>query len=221
MEMPNTEIKKIVKSTLRVEVVDRIRRMIIENQLKPGERIVETRLAKELGVSQSPIREAIRELEMMGLVENIPYKGCLVKEIGPKDIADSYEVRAALEMLSVRNATLKMAENDFLVLEVLLANMQQAARKQEKSVFSRLDIEFHKKIIELADNSLLEKMWETVSLGQWTHVTTNLSTLSLEELAQRHETVLAIMRRRDPDGASVAMQMHITELMENVIAKIG
>lgn len=217
----NTRINKIVKSTLRVEVVDRIRKMIIENQIKPGERIVETRLAKDLGVSQSPIREAIRELEMMGLVENIPYKGCIVKKLGTREIINSYQVRSALEMLSVRQAIVKMDETNYRELEMLLAKMQQAARKNDKSLFSSFDIQFHRKIIEVADNALLEKMWEAVSLGQWTHVTTSLSVISLDQLAKRHEIVLETIRKRDADGASRAMQQHISELMDHVVTQIG
>lgn len=217
----NTRINKIVKSTLRVEVVDRIRKMIIENQIKPGERIVETRLAKDLGVSQSPIREAIRELEMMGLVENIPYKGCIVKKLGTREIINSYQVRSALEMLSVRQAIVKMDETNYRELETLLDKMQQAARKNDKTLFSSFDIQFHRKIIEVADNALLEKMWEAVSLGQWTHVTTSFSAISLDELAKRHEIVLETIRKRDADGASLAMQQHISELMDHVVTQIG
>ena len=74
---------------------------ILSGELAPGERIVETRWARELGVSQSPIREAIRELELIGLVENIPYKGCIVRKLTSKDIVDTYKIRIALETMAV------------------------------------------------------------------------------------------------------------------------
>lgn len=81
-------VSKIVKSTLSVEVAGRIRQMIFNNELKPGERVIEIKLAREFGVSQSPIREAIRELEMMGILENVPFRGCVVKELTSKDIGE-------------------------------------------------------------------------------------------------------------------------------------
>ncbi|KZL89263.1 GntR family transcriptional regulator [Clostridium magnum] len=77
-------MNSIKKSTLRNEVSRKIRELIFNNELKRGERIVETRIAKELGVSQSPVREAIRKLELMGLIENKPFLGCFVKKLTKK-----------------------------------------------------------------------------------------------------------------------------------------
>lgn len=211
---------KIMKSTLRVEVAERIRKLIFENQLKPGERIIETKLAREFGVSQSPIREAIRELEMMGLLENVPFKGCVVKELLPKDIINRYKIRSSLEMLAIRDATVKMNTPDLAELQNLLRLMKSAAKRKKKAEFIDLDITFHKKIIQMADNQLLDKMWEMVSLGQWTNVTVNISEKGLEELAQRHEKLLQFMNADDPDGAANEMRMHIEDLMTDIINKM-
>jgi len=211
---------KIMKSTLRVEVAERIRKLIFENQLKPGERIIETKLAREFGVSQSPIREAIRELEMMGLLENVPFKGCVVKELLPKDIINRYKIRSSLEMLAIRDATLKMNAPDLTELQNLLRLMKSAAKRKKKAEFIDLDITFHKKIIQMADNQLLDKMWEMVSLGQWTNVTVNISEKGLDELAQRHEKLLQFMKANDPDGAANEMRMHIEDLMTDIINKM-
>ena len=96
---------RIAKRPLyREEIKEALMEAIVSGELAPGERIVETRWAKELGVSQSPIREAIRELEMIGLVENIPYKGCIVRKLTRKDIEDTYKVRIALETMAICEA---------------------------------------------------------------------------------------------------------------------
>jgi DNA-binding GntR family transcriptional regulator len=211
---------KIMKSTLRVEVAERIRKMIFENQLKPGERIIETKLAREFGVSQSPIREAIRELELMSLLENVPFKGCVVKELLPKDIVNRYKIRSALETLAIREATVKMNPSAITELQDLLRLMKSAAKRKQKVDFINMDIMFHKKIIQIADNQLLDKMWEMVSLGQWTNVTVNISEMGLEELAQRHEKLLELMKSDDPDGAANEMRMHIEDLMNDIINKM-
>ena len=93
---------KISKRPLyREEIKKALMDAIVSGQLAPGDRIVETRWAKELGVSQSPIREAIRELELIGLVETIPYKGCIVRKITHKDLIDTFEVRIALESIAL------------------------------------------------------------------------------------------------------------------------
>lgn len=221
MDQQNQESGKIVKSTLRVEVAERIRKLIFDNQIKPGERIIETKLAREFGVSQSPIREAIRELEMMGLLENIPFRGCVVKELLPKDIINRYKIRYSLEMLAIRDATMNMTAEDMKQLQSLLGQMKIAAKRAQKFDFIDLDITFHKKIIQMADNELLDKMWEMVSLGQWTNVTVNISEKGLEELAQRHEQLLGYMQGNDPEGAANAMKMHIEDLMNDIINKMG
>ena len=95
--------KPIEKRPLyRDEIRNAIKKSIMLGELKPGDRIIETRWARELGVSQSPVREAIRELEMIGLVENIPYQGCFVRKVTKKDMKDSYKVRLYLEMLGIQ-----------------------------------------------------------------------------------------------------------------------
>lgn len=102
-------IKK--KTLYREEIKEALRNAIFDGKLKPGDRIIETRWAKELGVSQSPVREAIRELEIIGLVENVPYQGSFVRKITEKDLKDSYLVRMALEQLGAEQACSKI--NDF------------------------------------------------------------------------------------------------------------
>jgi DNA-binding GntR family transcriptional regulator len=103
--MTKIKRKPIEKRPLyREEIGNAIREAIAAGDLKPGDRIVETQWAKDLGVSQSPVREAIRELEMMGLVENIPYQGCFVRTATKQDMKDAYRVRMYLEMLGVQDA---------------------------------------------------------------------------------------------------------------------
>ena len=122
---------RITKRPLcREEIEEALMEASISGELAPGERIVETRWAKELGVSQSPIREAIRELEMIGLVENIPYKGCIVRKLTRKDIIDTYQIRIALETMAIGEAIHGEAEARLLVmkghLQEMLASAEQA-----------------------------------------------------------------------------------------------
>lgn len=210
----------IKKSTLRNDVSRKIRESIFSNELKPGERIVETKLAKELGVSQSPVREAIRELELMGIIESKPYLGTFVKKLTTKDIRDAYKVRTYLEMLAVSEAIKYITETDLEKMGELLKDMRTAAKNQSTSEFVKMDICFHRLIIKISDNHLLMKMWNIVNLGQWTSVTTKISGRSLLELASRHEALVESLKAKDAEKASKCIKLHIEELCEDIIKKM-
>lgn len=208
------------KPPLRVGVTQQIRESIINNELKPGDRIVETKIAKQLGVSQSPVREAIRELELMGLIENKPFRGCYVKKLSKKDIKDAYKVRAHLEMLAALEAAENITDQQLNEMESLIIKMRTTAGAGKVKEFVELDISFHRMIIHIADNSLLEKMWDMVNLAQWTFITTKISKRSLPELADRHEQIYESLKKRDSEGASKCIKSHIEELGEDVLSKI-
>lgn len=101
---------------------------ILTGELKPGDRIVESRLAQELGVSQAPVREALRELEFSGLVEQKPFSGTYVKQVTVKEIRQFYEVRAALERLGAECAAQRMNKEQYQELAMTMFSMEEAAR---------------------------------------------------------------------------------------------
>ncbi|KUO68374.1 MAG: hypothetical protein APF77_24510 [Clostridia bacterium BRH_c25] len=213
-------MKQMEKPTLRHGVSQSIRESIFNNELKPGDRIVETKIAKQLGVSQSPVREAIRELVLMGLIENKPFQGCFVKKLSKKDIKDAYKLRAYLEMLAAFEAAKNVTDEQLEKMESLLKRMRTTAEAGKVKAFVELDISFHKMIINIADNSLLENMWEMVNLAQWTFITTKISQRSLPDLANRHEEIYKSLKKRDSEEASKCIKAHIEELEEDVLSKI-
>lgn len=213
-------MRSMEKPTLRVGVTQRIRESIFNNELKPGDRIVETKIAKQLGVSQSPVREAIRELELMGLIENKPFRGCFVKKLSKKDIKDAYKLRAHLEMLAAFEAAENITDQQLNEMESLIIKMRTTAGAGKVKEFVELDISFHRMIIHIADNSLLEKMWDMVNLAQWTFITTKISKRSLPDLADRHEYIYESLKKRDSEGASKCIKGHIEELGEDVLLRI-
>lgn len=210
----------IKKSTLRENVTNSIRKAIVNNKIKPGERVIESKIAKKLGVSQSPVREALRELELMGLVENKPYCGCFVKKLTKKDIRDAYKLRTYLEMLAISEAVENIREEDLKSIDKLMKQMRLFAENGLKEEFIEMDIEFHKMIIHIANNYLLEKMWNMVNLGQWTFITAKISNKTLNELAERHESIFKSLKEGNVEEASMCMKKHIEELSEEIIMKI-
>ncbi|MFZ5634014.1 MAG: GntR family transcriptional regulator [Bacillota bacterium] len=209
----------IRRRVLREDIRKYLQEAIFCGELKPGERVVETKIAKELGVSQGPVREAIRELELMGLIESTPFQGAFVKKLSRQDIRDAYKVRAYLEGMAAKEAAQKISADQVHYMEELVEQMKELARAGKMADFVELDIAFHRLILDIAGNKLLSKMWSLVHLGQWTFISTLISKRSLPELAQRHELILESLKKGDAKGAEERMQQHIQDLLEEVLQK--
>lgn len=207
----------IRRRVLREDINNYLQQAIINGNIRPGERIVETRIAKELGVSQAPIREALRELELMGLIETVPFQGAFVKKLSKKDLWDTYQVRALLEGLAAKEAALKITKRELDRLEELTKRMESASQRGRVKEFVELNIAFHRQILEASGNKLLYKLWNIVHLGQWTSITTQITQRSLPELAERHELILEKLKVQDALGAEQSAQHHIQEMMEDIL----
>ncbi len=219
MDFRRDDTPKIVRRVLRQDIKSFLQEAIISGKLEPGARIIETRIAKDLGVSQAPIREALRELELMGLVESRPFQGSFVKKLSKRDIQDAYQVRANLEGLAAKEAAQKISPEQLEQLEELVKNMEKSTRKGGMKDFVEIDIAFHRLILEAAGNRLLQKLWSMVQLGQWTFITTKISKRSLPELAQRHELILESLKKKDPLEAEKRILQHFQELMEEILTE--
>jgi DNA-binding GntR family transcriptional regulator len=200
----------------RVVLGDQVKEFVIKaimsGQYQPGDRVVASSLARRLGVSQAPVREAIRDLVLLGFLETEPFKGTSVRSFTPKELYEVYTVRAALESLAARLATERLTDEDVQALQCTLDQMIRAAQEQDEEGMVRLDNRFHETILQISDNQLLYQLWQTLQFGYWTIVTARSSSYDLEELARRHETLLEALVTRVPQKASVAMQRHIEDL---------
>ena len=215
--MGTVERKPIEKRPLyRDEIRNSIKKAIMTGELKPGDRIIETRWARELGVSQSPVREAIRELEMSGLIENIPYQGCFVKKVTKKDMRDSYKVRMYLEMLGVQDAVRNMAEDKTRELYGIMKDMEEAAENGNFDLYIKKDVMFHKRIMSLSDNEILLRSWEQCNIHSSTYVGTFLSKMPLEELSVRHEDLYEAVAAKDAERAMSEVIRHFEQLIQGL-----
>lgn len=140
---------------LRELVFDALREAIIGGVLRPGERLMECQLAEELGVSRTPVREAIRKLELEGFVVMIPRKGAYVAGISLKDIADVFEVRAALEALATALAAERITEEELEELERILVRKAEMIEQQEIELFIASDKKFHDILYQASRNQRL------------------------------------------------------------------
>lgn len=208
------------RRVLREDIKKYFLDLIVAGELKPGQRIVETKMAKDLCVSQAPVREALRELEAMGLVETKPYQGTFIRELTRERIREAYEVREILEKEAARRAAQRISKADLEKLDELVRDMEAAAREGDRSDFVAKDIHFHATILAAAGNELLYQIWANVRMGNFTLITTQLSRRSLPDLAERHRHIVEGLRAGDPDLAGQQAQLHIAELAEEILKKI-
>jgi DNA-binding GntR family transcriptional regulator len=190
---------------------------IVQGRFKPGGRIVESRLARELGVSQAPVREALRELEQMGLVVHHPRRGATVRQITATDAREMYTLRAHLESMAARLALERLTEQDFERMDRMIREMVEAGENKDHQLLTRLDTSFHEFLCERSGHGLLLKVWRGNNPLVWTMITViTLERHDLVELAERHRPILNALRSGDPDAVDRAIRDHVLLLGEEV-----
>ena len=137
---------------LRDVVFQTLRKAILTGELKPGERLMEIHLAEKIGVSRTPIREAIRKLELEGLVTNVPRKGAMVAEISQKGLRDVLEVRRALDSFCAELACERITEEEKKELKEACLNFEEAVKTKDATIIAKADVRFHDIIIASTGN---------------------------------------------------------------------
>jgi DNA-binding GntR family transcriptional regulator len=198
----------------RERVKDVILQRIVSGEYPPGSRLVETRIAQELGVSQAPVREALRDLEQLGCIIHEPFRGCSVRAFSAEELLEAFPVRAALEALAARLAAERITEPELLRLAELLETMRAAARRGDAHDQSQANASFHATIVHAARNATLERQWQLLEPYSRTYLTVSQSGLDLLALSERHIPILDALRARDPDAAAAAMHQHLMDAAE-------
>jgi DNA-binding GntR family transcriptional regulator len=202
------------RSNLRAQIKDVILQRIVSHEYPPGARLVETRIAQELGVSQAPVREALRDLEQLGCVVHEPFRGCSVRAFSAAELLEAFPVRAALEALAAGLAAERITEDELLELADLLDNMRAAARRGDAHDQSQANAAFHATIVRAARNATLERQWAFLEPFSRTYLTVSQPGLDLLALSERHVPILDALRARDGDAAATAMHRHLMDAAE-------
>jgi DNA-binding GntR family transcriptional regulator len=204
---------QITKGSLRDDVREHIRGAIISGVLAPGEKIAEARLARDLGLSQAPVREALRELEHAGLVTNIPRRGTFVRRITAQDAWEMYTLRAELEVMAAHLALPHLGAEAYQRLEELVEEMMAAADEQQEQLFVQRDVRFHEFICERSGHRLLLRTWCSINPLNWTAVTvTTLRRRDWHHLAARHGLIIEALRRGDQAEIGRVVREHVLTL---------
>ena len=141
----NAENETAAKGTLRKKIRSYIQQQIANGRFQAGDRIVETQLARELNVSQAPVREAILELAAMGLLEERPYSGSFVRKLTAEDVEDIYNTRAFIDEYAARQAARNITDQQLAEMEALLHRMDEAADYQ---ALAEMDMAFHAMVVD-------------------------------------------------------------------------
>jgi DNA-binding GntR family transcriptional regulator len=204
------------RSVLADQVKDLLLEGILNGRYPPDSRIVETQVARELGTSQAPVREALRGLEALGVVEITPFRGARVRRPSRREIIEAYAVRSTLEALGSRLAVPRMTDADLAELAGHLEAMQIAAREDDGHGVAEADARFHGRIIELAENGTLEKVWRSLEPFSRTYITLVIPGADPQWSADLHAPILAALERREPDAVVDALQRHFDEVSDNM-----
>lgn len=193
----------------RAEIARLLESAILSGLLKPGMRLPEMRLGRELGVSQAIVREALQDLESFGLVVKYPNRGSFVVELTPDDLVAIYQVRRELEPLACGLAAAHRTQQDLRAMEACLADMRAAAAQHDFASYSNADVRFHRLIWAAQPNRFLEKSLETVCLPLFAYDQIGRSAttgIDYARVTRQHEMVLITLQTGDTALATNLMR---------------
>jgi DNA-binding GntR family transcriptional regulator len=202
---PNRSVNRTV---LREQLKEHLLERILDGEYQPGQRLVETQIAKEFGTSQAPVREALRDLEALRLVETEPFRGARVRPVSREELIEVYPVRAALEEVAARPATARLA-TDLGPLERELDGMRKAARDGDLHDLVRHDANFHRLIVEASGNRILIDLWSSLGIEARTTITAVAGALDPADLAEMHRPIFDAIAAGDAEAAAREMRSHI------------
>jgi DNA-binding GntR family transcriptional regulator len=208
---------KATRLLLREHIKEMILERILNGDYAPGERLVETRLAKEFETSQVPVREALRELEVLRFVESEPFRGARVRAVTRAEMVEIFPVRSAIEEVAVRLATVQLA-GDVQALEQHLLAMEKAAADDDRHEQVLADVAFHGTIIDASGNTILRDVWLSLRVEGRTMITSLGAGIGLDEIVEIHEPILAAIRAKDPEAAAAAMRRHF-DVLRSMLAE--
>jgi DNA-binding GntR family transcriptional regulator len=187
---------------MRVSVTDRLRSLILENHLPSGARLVQSEIADKLGVSRTPVREALQELASEGLVRLLPYRGAVVSEVSLADLEELYAVRIALEGYSVNLAAQLITDEQLEELETYLHRMHTALEQGEISTLMELNFQFNSALFAASKQSLLcEAAIKAMrAANRYRRFHFSVERLAAAAIAE-HWELLAVLRKRDSEAA--------------------
>jgi len=201
-----------VKKTYKDQVVDHVYQLLLTNELNPGDQLKETLLAEQMGISRAPIREAMKELIMIGLVDYRPQVGNFIPIFSPKQIIDSYTTRGVLEGYAVMNTCDRFSAEEIDKLETLTGQMERYAEKKNHKMVIEVGGEFHDLLISKCDNVQLLEYTDRLSLKLHILFFKYWGKLySSAEIGRRHREIVESVKAQDLNLIEKVVRQHYVE----------
>lgn len=206
---------------LRDVVFNTLRQGILRGELKPGERLMEIHLADQLGVSRTPIREAIRMLELEGLVIMMPRKGAMVASISKEDLKDVLEVRKALDRLAVSLACERITPDGLASLKAAATNFKDVTKTLDSTKIAEADVAFHDEIHKASGNKRLSVMVSNLAERIYRYRFEYIKeSYDCVQLIEEHDEIVKCIEKGDKEGAVAAIDRHIDNQESSIIKQL-
>ncbi len=206
---------------LRDVVFNTLRKAILTGELKPGERLMELHLANRLGVSRTPIREAIRKLELEGLVTMLPRRGAEVAQITEKSLKDVLEVRRALDALCAELACGRITEAEEAKLAAACEKFAQATKTKDATVIAMADVALHDIIVAATGNQRLVQLVNNLAEQMYRYRFEYIKDESQHErLIEEHRMIYESIVKKDRAAAAEAARIHIDNQEKSIMRQI-
>ena len=202
---------RLVHSSLHQEVADRLRERIFDGELAPGAFVDEIALCEDMGISRTPLREALKVLTAEGLVRHEPRRGCFVAEVTEQDLDEIFPVIALLEGRCAHEAALHASDADLQELEALHDRLARSAKSKRINDYYATNFAIHEAIIQLAGNRwLAQVITDLRKIVKLARLQQLHAPGRLEQSLSEHLAVFAALKARDAEGAEAAMRTHLT-----------
>jgi DNA-binding GntR family transcriptional regulator len=203
---------------LRDVVFDAIREAILKGVLKPGERLMEVQLAEEMGVSRTPVREAIRKLELEGLVVMVPRKGAYVAGLSLKDAAEVFEIRHSLEGLAAALAAERITDEELKTMEKILKEVTEAAEREDVETVIQKDAEFHQILFSTTRNQRLAQIVGNLKeqIDRF-RIQSFTNPERIKSINKEHAKIIKAIKERNARKAEKLAKEHIEKVENNVM----
>lgn len=208
--------------SLKQQIYDILKEEILNQRYNEEEILNERKISEELNVSRSPVREALKALETENWVEYIPYKGIIIKRMGEKDLKNIFQIRTALEVLTVELAIENLDKGLVERLQECHERQKESLTKRDSQIFIDLDVEFHGILLEMADNSLL-----TIMMGDIRDKTRRFGMNAIfsgdyryDKSLEEHSGILLAVQAGDVETAKEKMKYHMVKTYESAFAYI-
>jgi DNA-binding GntR family transcriptional regulator len=222
------EPESLQRKSLKEEIFDVLHEKIIAGKVRPGEWLRQDDIATQLGVSMTPVREALDLLVSVGLAERVPYRGVRVPQPTEKEIVEAYATRLLLEAAGAHAAALKREQAQVDELKRILSRMKGLLSLEDMSTLRQLSRQFHQSVVAIGENSTLDRLYEMVMnsfpdwmLYEYLFRHTDLLEGSLADEYQEHMALVEAIQAGDADLAERMAIAHIRQLGEDLVAYLG